>query len=111
MDLGESGVTPRFLDTQYRMIFWANLSKPCNTQKLSTVLFRLFFKLCNANIFKSPWIKAINMINDIVEGCGFPGIWVRQVIPCSIECFKLQIKQNLKDQFIHKWSSQVNQNI
>ena len=80
-------------------MFWANLSKPCNTPKLSTLLFRLLF-------FKSPWIKAIE---EIVKGCGFPGIWESQVIPCSLECFKLKIKQNLKDQFFQKWSSQVDQ--
>ena len=72
MVLGELGVTPLLLDAQCRMVmFWANMSKPCNTPKLSTLLFRLLFKLYNANIFKSPWIKSIE---EIVEVCGFPGI-------------------------------------
>ena len=77
MVLGELGVTPLLLDTQCRIVmFWATLSKPCNTPKLSKLLFRLLFKL-NANIFKSSCIK---VIKDIVEGYGFPGVWESQVI-------------------------------
>ena len=59
MILGELGVTPLLLDAQCRMVMsWANLSKSCNTPKLSTLLFRLLFKLYDANILKPPWIKA-----------------------------------------------------
>ena len=107
MVLGELGVTPLLLDAQCRMVMvWVNLSKPCNTSKLSTLLFGVLFKLYNASIITSPWIRAIK---EIVKGCGFPGIWESRVISCSLECFKLKVKQNLKDQFFQKWSSQVDQ--
>ena len=57
-------------------------------------------------MYKSHWL---NCVKTILEDCGFPGIWGSQVIPCSKECFKQQIKQRLLDQFRQKWAAEIHQ--
>ena len=92
-------MTSLLLDAQCKMVmFWANLSEPCNTPKLSTLLFRFSFKLYNGIFIKSIWIKAIK---DIVERLSrYLG---KQSPPMQFK------KQNLKDESSQKWSFQVNQ--
>ena len=96
------GVNPLLLDAQCAMVmFWANLSEPCNTPKLPALLFRFLFKLYNANILKSLWIKAIkdNYCRKVLLS-RYQG---KQSSPMQFK------KQNLKDQFFQKWSPQVDQ--
>ena len=57
-------------------------------------------------MYKLPWL---NCVKTILEDCGSPGIWESQVIPCSKECFKQQIKQRLLDQSRQKWTAEIQQ--
>ena len=69
-------------------------------------MYKLLYKLNEENVYKSP---CLNCVKTILEDCGFPDIWGSQVIPCSKECFKQQIKQRLFDQFRQKWAAEINQ--
>ena len=103
MVYGELGEYPLILSAQTRMImFWASISQDTEKTKISN----LMYKLNRESVYKSPWL---NCVKTILEDCGFPGIWGSQVIPCSKECFKQQIKQRLLDQFRQKWAAEIQQ--
>ena len=69
-------------------------------------MYKLLYKFNEENVYNSPFL---NCVKTILEDCGFPGIWEGQVIPCSKECFKQQIKQRLLYQFRQKWAAEINQ--
>ena len=93
MVYGEIGEYLLILSAQTRMImFWANISQDTERTKILNLMYKLLYKLKKESVYKSPWL---NCVKTILENCGFPGIWESQVIPCSKECFKQQIKQCL----------------
>ena len=107
MVYGELGEYPLIISAQTRMImFWANICQDSEKPKISNLMYKLLYRLNKENVYKSPWL---NCVKTILEDCGFPGIWGSQVIPCSKECFKQQIKQRLFDQFRQKWAAEINQ--
>ena len=107
MVYGELGEYPLILSAQTRMIMsWANISQDTEKTTLSNLMYKLLYKLNRESVYKSPWL---NCVKTILEDCGFPGIWESQVIPCSKECFKQQIKQRLLDQFRQKWAAEIQQ--
>ena len=106
MVYGELGEYPLILSAQTRMImFWANISQDTE-KKFSNLMYKLLYKLNRESVYKLPWLDCVK---TILEDCGFPGIWESQVIPCSKECFKQQIKQRLLDQFRQKWAAEIQQ--
>ena len=107
MVYGELGEYPLIISAQTRMtMFWANICQDSEKPKISNLMYKLLYRLNEENVYKSPWL---NCVKTILEDCGFPGIWVSQVIPCSKEWFKQQIKQRLFDQFIQKWAAEISQ--
>ena len=103
----ELGEYPLILSAQTRMImFWANISQDTETTKISNLMYKCLYTLNRESVYKSPWL---NCVKTILEDCGFPGIWESQVIPCSKECFKQQLKQRLLDQFRQKWAAEIQQ--
>ena len=107
MVYGELGEYPLILSAQTRMImFWANISQDTEKTKISNLMYKLLYKLNRESVYKSPWL---NCVKTILEDCGSPGIWESQVILCSKECFKQQIKQRLLDQFRQKWAAEIQQ--
>ena len=57
-----------------------------------------------ANIYSSPWICAIE---NILNLCGFTYIWLQQCKQ-SDTWVDYILKQNIKDQFIQRWTSDIN---
>ena len=45
---------------------------------------------------------------NVLEGCGFAGAWENQRLPFSTKHFKFILKQRIRDQFLQKWSSEIN---
>ena len=106
MVYGELGVTPLILDAKSRMImFWARIYKTNSTPKLSSVLYQLLLNLYKRDIYKSPWISTVK---NILDGCGFSGVWDNQFIPGSLNSFKTRLQQRIRDQFVQHWTSEIN---
>ena len=57
---------------------------------------------------KNNQIKSeyINNVKNVINTCGFSGIWDSQSIPNS-NLFKLAVSRKLNDQYLQEWSSLV----
>ena len=55
--------------------------------------------------FCSPWVTTVK---NILEGCGFAGAWEHQRLPFSTNHFKVILQQRIRDQFLQKWSAEIN---
>ena len=49
-------------------------------------------------------------VKNVLEGCGFVGAWEHQRFPFSKNHFKVILQQRITDQFLQKWSSEINRN-
>ena len=103
---GELDEYPLILSARKKMVrFWANICQDTEKPKISNLMYKLLYKFSEKNVYKSPWLNCVEMI---LKDCGFPGIWGSQVIPCSKEYFKQQIKQRLLDQLRQNWAAEIN---
>ena len=73
--------------------------------KISSLLFQILLKMYKSGNFCSPWVMAVK---NVLEGCGFAGAWENQRLPFSTNHFKVILKQRIRDQFLQKWSSEIN---
>ncbi len=102
MVYGELGRFPLSINIKMRMVgFWNRLVS--NEHKLSSHLYRLMLSLHNSGVHEFKWIKFVqNIFNDT----GLRYIFNFQGgIPFI--SYKLFLKQQLQDQFIQKWFSDV----
>ena len=83
--------------------FWMRLIAT-NNNKLSSKIYQVLFNMHVANIYSSPWICAIE---NILNSCGFTYIWLQQCKQ-SDTWVDYILKQNIKDQFIQRWTSDIN---
>lgn len=83
--------------------FWGRLITG-NQTKLSSILYRLLYKLDVTGVYSSPWLLNVK---NILNECGLSYIWLSQNINEDIESFKNEIKVNLHDQYQQTWSSAV----
>ena len=83
--------------------FWMRLVAT-NNNKLSNKIFQVLFNMHVANIYSSPWICAIE---NILNSCGFSYIWLQQCKQ-SDTWVDYILQQNIKDQFIRRWTSDIN---
>ena len=103
MVYGELGCYPVSINIKCRMIsFWARLIEGPRA-KLSCIMYNCMLKMNGQNGLNFQWL---NCIKNILNECGLSYIWDSQQFP-SKEWLKLTIQQNLKDQFIQKWSSDL----
>ena len=106
MVYGELDEYPLILSARKIMVrFWANICQDTEKPKISNLMYKLLYKFSLKNVYKSPWL---NCVKTILQDCGFPGIWGSQVISCSKEYFKQQIKQRLLDQLRQNWAAKIN---
>ena len=106
MVYGELGATPLSLITQSRMVmFWARIKKAEENPKISSLLFQILLKMYKNDTFCSPWVTTVK---NILEGCGFAGAWEHQRLPFSTNHFKVILQQRIRDQFLQKWSAEIN---
>lgn len=79
--------------------FWAKLL----TGKISKLSYNIYLFLLHSNYVNSKWIL---FIKSILNSTGRSDIWFRQPNQISFPLGKL-IKQNLQDQFLQTWNSQL----
>ena len=48
------------------------------------------------------------LVKNVLEGCGFAGSLEHQPLPFSTNHFKVALKQCIREQFLQKWSSEIN---
>ena len=103
MVYGETSRFPLYFLVYCRMIsYWAKLlSGPDN--KIVYVLYKYLYKLHCDRLLANPWLDCIQ---KIFNTSGAPNIWLEQ--GHNIHVNVKWIKQTLQDQFIQKWSSDVN---
>lgn len=96
----EFGRQPLYIHVYQRMInFWIRLLAG-KTSKLS---YKMYLYMLHSNEINSKWI---NQICNILDYSGRHDIWARQSNDIILSTGKL-IKQNLLDQFLQKWNSQL----
>ena len=103
---GETGREP-IINTIYQRVitFWVNI-KQGETNKISTIIYRLLRKLFDLNIYQSKWCKKVS---EILNNLGLSYLWNRNNI--SKNQVKTHIKSKLKDITIQEWRSNMNGNI
>ena len=109
MVYGELGLFPLSINIKMRMVgFWNRLVS--NEHKLSSHLYRLMFSLHNSGVHEFKWIKSIqNIFNNTGLGYIFNFHGVSHLYQGGIPfiSYKLLLKQQLHDQFMEKWFSDV----
>ena len=103
MVYGELGRYPMEVMVKRKIVlFWNNLL--CEGNKLSSILYKLMFKLHDQNPSHFKWIS---YVKSIFDDTGLSFIWNDQ-IPMERNVLKNLISSKLNDQFIQKWFSQMN---
>ena len=103
MVYGELGRYPMEVMVKRKIVlFWNNLL--CESNKLSSILYKLMFKLHDQN---PSHFKCISYVKSIFDDNGLSFIWNDQ-IPMERNVLKNLISSKLNDQFIQKWFSQMN---
>ena len=76
-----------------------------NKDKLSSVIYNLLLSLHDNHLYSSPYLL---FIENTLQQLGFSYIWYSQKqINISNDNFNNMIKQRLKDQYIQKWSAEI----
>ncbi len=100
---GELGVYPIGVQIKCQMIgYWVRILSGKNT-KLSYIMYKCLLQLHTSGVYSSPWIT---FIRSICNDCGMSGIWTSQSI-VNPKWFKQAVKLRLKDQWITKWSNNL----
>jgi hypothetical protein len=100
MVLGELGRFPIEVKVKLKIIsFWSRLIQ--SESKLSNILYKLMLSLYEQNQQTFKWIKCVESIFNVV-GLGY--IFQNQVGYFD----KNMVKQILRDQFMQKWHSDIN---
>lgn len=101
---GELGRNPLLIDVKVKMLcFWCKLVTG-NRDKLSYIMYKLMLELHLSDIVHSNWILCIkNILIDIGE----PNIWFQQF--AVLNWLKSISKIKLRDLFIQRWLSSINE--
>ena len=105
---GEVGKYPIVHQVYKRMIsFWANISEG-KTSKLSTIMYRIIYKLHLDGSYDSPWLLCIKRI---LCNSGHPTFWDQQDL-LSPKSFMMKnvVALQLQNQYIQEWDFEVNRN-
>ena len=91
MVYGELGRHPIRVEVASRMIsFWGNLISG-EGSKISSILYKLMYKLNQNGDISFPWI---DKIQQILDDCGYSEVWLSQSVGC-LKPFKANIKKTL----------------
>ena len=104
MIYGEVGAYPLYCSAKSQMInYWINILCSKNN-KLTSILYTLIFSetYIDPN-FSSNWL---NCIKVILDDCGLSYVWISQEMRNKM-WLENYVKQNLKDQFLQRWKSDV----
>ncbi|MEW8547414.1 MAG: reverse transcriptase family protein, partial [Candidatus Thiodiazotropha sp.] len=105
MVYGELGAYPLYIDIQCRMVsFWAKLGSSGNND-IATCLYQLIYSLNEQKRIQSKWLAHIK---NIITSNGYGHVW-NSHDEVNKKWFVQAFKQKLKDQYLQKWSSLVDQ--
>ena len=104
MIYGEVGAYPLYCSVKSQMInYWINILCSKNN-KLTSILYSLILSKTYIDpTFSSNWL---NCIKAILDDCGLSYVWISQEMRNKM-WLKNYVKQNLKDQFLQRWKSDV----
>jgi hypothetical protein len=101
---GELGRHPLYIYINIRIVcFWANLILPKNYNKLSSIMFRIMYKLQLDGDVKFVLIESIK---SVLYKCGLNNVWDQQLSP-SVTWIKCNLHRLLVDQFNQTWRSRM----
>ena len=104
MVYGETGCVPLLLSIKTRMVsFWHRLVT-YQGNKVSCILYNLFFKKYEKGEHISKWLIFIKSALDM---SGMTDIWLTQGQFISTECLKSRMKCSVTDQFKQVWNDSV----
>ena len=104
MIYGELGVTPLSVDMKTRILsYWAKLLESREINKLSSTVYNKLYEMYKAKTIKSVWIENVK---TTLCSVGFSGFLDNQNFINTV-WFTKSKNQRLKDQFIQKWTSDI----
>jgi hypothetical protein len=104
---GEVGKNPLQNQIYNRMIsFWIKISEG-KTSKLSTLMYKLIYRMHLNGSYDSPWFKCIQ---KIICDSGNPYFWYNQETITPKLFIKSIISTQLNDQYLQKWNVEINSN-
>lgn len=104
MVYGETGRFPLCINVYTRMIsYWSKLFTNSES-KIVSVLYKFLVLQYQRGNMSNSWIVGVKNILDM---CGFSNIWYEQNI-VNVKWISTIVKQRLQDQYIQKWSSDIN---
>lgn len=107
MVYGESGKYPIANIVYRRMIsFWIKVSEG-KTSKLSSIFYRLIYKLHINNLYHSPWLMKIK---TLLCNSGNPRYFLQQEQYFPKLFMKNILSKQLQNQYIQEWFLEVNRN-
>ena len=104
---GEVGKYPIVHRVYKRMIaFWVNISEG-KTSKLSSIMYRLIYRLHLDGSYDSPWLMCIKRI---LCNSGNPNFWSEQELLSPKYFMKNVVAIQLENQFVQEWEFEVHRN-
>ena len=104
---GEVGKYPIVYRVYARMLsFWIKISEG-KTTKLSSLMYKIIYKLHLAGSYDSPWLMSIK---KILCDSGNPNFWYEQEIITPKAFLKNKVCLQLENQYLQLWQAEVNRN-
>ena len=82
--------------------FWAKMML-CQENKLCKTMYMYLYNCYIRGEINNKWLVCIK---NILDSCGLSFVWHQQN-PVSVKWLENIVKQNLKDQFVQKWNSEL----
>ena len=107
MVYGEVGKYPIIHSVNKRMLaFWANISEG-KTSKLSSIMYRIIYKLHLDGSYHSPWLL---YIKKLLCNSGFPLFWSEQELLTPKAYMKNVVALQLENQYLQEWDQEIYRN-
>jgi hypothetical protein len=104
---GEVGKYPIVYSIYARMLnFWINISE-AKTTKLSSLMYKIIYKLHVAQSYDSPWLMCIK---KILCDSGNPNFWYEQDLLAPKSFMKNVVRLQLENQYLQIWEAELNRN-
>ena len=104
---GEVGKYPIVHRIYTRMIaFWVKVSEG-KASKLSSIMYKLIYRLHLVESYQSPWLMCIR---QILCDSGNPNFWYEQEVLAPKDFMKNVVASQLENQYLQEWNAEVNRN-